>query len=339
MRDFGRLFTRQSPLTLCRQNLITLSLSSPYQVITGKEMQAMPCRPFLPLPFLALLAMGCVTDPSRPVVSWYERTNVLQGPTGSDVVQIDVALLEQPIGDRYLNDELWTLADEQFLPLDRKKVFAENGLRIGQISGITPPGLQAMLTSDRSNPTPRQKQMRATKSTSIELGPVLEQCRFEINKDKNSPSTLVEMKQALCSLEVTPALGEEGRTRLHFVPRLAHGASNGLRGITPESINWLTKQQQRPAESFEQLGWDVSLLPNEYVVIGGRYDRPNTLGHTSFVRPDEVNPVQRLLVIRVTRLQPEPAFANSDQADSLHQSPPLALQAAWTTSRSSESSP
>jgi hypothetical protein len=262
----------------------------------------------------------------------------LQGPTGSDVVQIDIALLEQPIGDRYLNEELWMLADEQFMPLDRKRILVDNGLRVGQISGITPPGLQALLTSERTNPNPRQAQMRAKNTTKVELGPVVEQCRFEINKESGQNSKIVEIKNALCTMEITPTLADGGRTRLRFLPHVGQGNAGGLRGISAQTINWLAKQQQ-PEERYEQLGWDVSLLPNEYIVVGGRYDRPNTIGQVCFIRTEEVNPIQRLLVIRATRVQPESPFASADQVERFQQSPPLALQAAWTISRTSDSAP
>ena len=295
----------------------------------------MPCKPSLFLVLASCVMTGCATNPSRPSQSWYERTSLLQGPTGSDVVQIDMALLEQPVGDRYLNEDLWFLADEQFMPLDRKRTLADNGLRVGQISGITPPGLHALLTSERSNPNPRETQMRAKNTTSVELGPVVEQCHFGINKESAQTTKIIEIKNALCTLELTPSLADDGRVRLRFLPRVGQGSSGGLRGISPQSINWLAKQQ-KPDETFEQLAWDVSLLPNEYIVVGGRYDRPNTLGHACFIRTEEVNPIQRLLVIRVTRLQPESTFDPADQMESVHQSPPLALQAAWTISRADE---
>jgi hypothetical protein len=65
-------------------------------------------------------------------------------------------------------------------------------------------------------------------------------------------------------------------------------------------------------------------------VIGGRLDRPHTLGHECFVRTDEQVPVQRLLVIRTARVTAEnpPATAENGYA-----APPLACQAAYSTAR------
>src|SRR5262245_22923639 len=81
--------------------------------------------------------VGCaVAEPARPT-SWLSRRRPFQGPTGPDVVQMQVALLECPVGDRYLNDDLWALADEQQF-LSCKSLLEENGWRIGQIGGVTP---------------------------------------------------------------------------------------------------------------------------------------------------------------------------------------------------------
>ncbi|MFL5243694.1 MAG: hypothetical protein ACJ8FY_16450 [Gemmataceae bacterium] len=298
----------------------------------------MLCRPALLVLLMLALVAGCAADPAASSLSWYERTSPLQGPTGSDVVQIDIALLDQSLGDRYVNEDLWPLVDEQFVPLDRKRVLTENGFRVGLVSGITPEGLQAMLTSPRSNPNPREKHMRAGNTSSVELGPVLEHCRFAIKQEKDKTAPVFELKQALCTLELSPSLTPDGRTRLRFVPRIVYEGSPGLRGISAESINWLARQQ-RPAENFDALTFDVVVAANEYVVIGGRYDRPGTLGYACFARSEEVNPVQRLLAIRVTRLEPEAVFDSLEQKEALQKTPPLALQAVWTTSHGVEASP
>jgi hypothetical protein len=68
----------------------------------------------------------------------------------------------------------------------------------------------------------------------------------------------------------------------------------------------------------------VTLAPNEYVVVGARFDRPGSLGYQAFVRADESPPVQRLLVIRTSRTAPD---APDDGDDGLERSPPVASQA------------
>src|SRR4051795_2109167 len=105
----------------------------------------------------ALLAAGCV-GPSEAVrsTSWLSPFRPAPAVTGADVVHMDVALVERPVGDRYLNQGLWTVADEQVVALDHKAVLEDNGLRIGQFGGITPAGIDSLLRSERNNPNPRR---------------------------------------------------------------------------------------------------------------------------------------------------------------------------------------
>ena len=127
---------------------------------------------------------------------------------------------------------------------------------------------------------------------------------------------------------VVPSLTREGRVHLRFTTEIRHGQA----AVVPQPAEralWVLQKQQ-PTESFSALGWEVTLAPNEYVVVGGRYDRPGTLGQLFFVRPEESPPRQRLLVIRTARpgagMMPDP-FPTGEDKVSVGRSPPLALQA------------
>src|SRR5437867_3809962 len=85
---------------------------------------------------LNVLLAGCVAGgPGRPS-SWLERRPLLQPATGPDTITLCVALIERPVGDRYLNHDLWTLADEHAVSVERRAVLEENGFRIAQVGGI-----------------------------------------------------------------------------------------------------------------------------------------------------------------------------------------------------------
>src|SRR5262249_27208234 len=152
----------------------------------------------LPGLLIALLA-GC-TSATTHTTSWWERLRPFQGPTGPDVVCMDVALIERPIGDPYLNDELWTSADEQGGALERKAVLDENGLRVGLIGGITPSRLLALLTSEQSSPSPRHIQLRAGNAKKFELGRKLAVCQFHLHQD--SQSLPVTLEQVSCTFQI-----------------------------------------------------------------------------------------------------------------------------------------
>ena len=64
-----------------------------------------------------VIALGCTAGPPIKSTSWLHP---FAAPSGPDVIAMDVSVIERPLGDRYLNDELWSLADEQVIPLERK---------------------------------------------------------------------------------------------------------------------------------------------------------------------------------------------------------------------------
>ena len=60
-----------------------------------------------------------------------------------DTVYLDVALIERPAGDDFLDREVWDSSDEQGVGLEVKPILEENGLRIGQF-GLLPDRLQTL---------------------------------------------------------------------------------------------------------------------------------------------------------------------------------------------------
>ena len=82
---------------------------------------------------------------------------------------------------------------------------------------------------------------------------------------------------------------------LAFVPAIQHGT----RPVWLAPI--VDDEPAAPAETFPALGWEVTVAAGEFVVIGGSFEKPDTLGHTFFVDPAGPKPVQRLLAIRAVR--------------------------------------
>jgi hypothetical protein len=282
---------------------------------------------------LAVLLCGCVSQESIRT-SWLERFHRMQGPTGPNVIQMDVALIEAPLGDSYLDRELWSQADEQVLALEQKNLLEDNGLQIGQVGGITPAGLQALLTSNKSSPDPRRITLRAGQSYDLLLGPMLPICRYRLLQDGESAD--VRLEQAQYVVAVVPTLTADGRTTLRFTPQVRHGEARLQPRPAADLSGWLMRPQQA-TETYAHLSWEVTLAPNEYVVIGGRSDRPATLGHECFLRAEETPPTRRLLVIRTGRTPPsiEPAVVEGpgEQASEEEGIPPLACQASMSTAR------
>jgi hypothetical protein len=282
---------------------------------------------------LVILAAGCASSHSSSI-SWLERFRPFQGPTGPDVVQIDVALLQRPITDTYLRRDLWDLADEQAVPLETKITLEDNGFRVGQIGGLTPAGLQDLLTSKRSCVDPRRLYVRADRPTLLSLGPKMASSRFQIHKDTEAEA--VSLDQAECLLSLVPILARDGTVKLRFTPQIQYG-DKVIQPRPAQDQPGLILQSERSARSFSSLSWEVTMVPNQYAVIGARFDRRDTLGYCCFIRADDPAPVQRVLVVRANRasqLVPDDMQLSLDDPQPI-KTPPLALQAAWSSARGS----
>jgi hypothetical protein len=281
---------------------------------------------------LTALSAGCAAGATRS--AWLPRRPLLQVPEGPDVVVLSVALLERPVGDRYFNGELWDSADEQAAALDRRQALEDNGFRVAQVGGIIPPRLQRLLTSPRSCANPRRLYLHAGHPTTVTLGPAQADCRYVISTD--GQQTPVALERAACTLLITPTLLRDGRTRLRFVPQVQHGETILVPEPTsdPAGIYKWELHEHRPAERYDALSWDVELAPNEWVLVGGRYDRPDSLGHRCFISKDPAAPGQRLLVIRAGRpaavIDTASTASEPGEQAAEEQVPPVALQAACT---------
>jgi hypothetical protein len=242
---------------------------------------------------LVLLLYGCVVPgDTRP-----ESVTAFKppaAPPAADVIGLEVSLLEVPIGDHYANGELWATIDEQVVAPEKRAALDDNGFRVGVIGGVRPSQFDDILHSPRSNPKPQWVQTRVGRPKLVPLSPQRPVCEYRIF-DRDTPGPTTAFDQARCVVQVTPSLAADGGVKLAFVPQVQHGARTVWSapldgdGILP------------PAESYPALGWDMTLAAGEFLLIGTRFERTDTLGRACFVEPDEVKPVQRLLAIRAVR--------------------------------------
>jgi hypothetical protein len=277
---------------------------------------------------IALLAAGCL--PARQGSETSFVAHRFPDNARGDVVRVDVAVIERPAGDYYLNRTLWDLADEQTVDLERKSALNDNGFRVGVIGGLLPADLLALLTSSRSCADPHRLQLRAGNSTPIALGPEHAHCSYTLYA--GARAVPVELKNARCLLQLEPVPIEGGRTTLRFTPVVKHGPAKREPRVVHEAsgeYRWDMEFHQA-AETYASLSWEVTVAPEEYVVVGTRLDREDTPGQLFFVDTESATPTQRLLVIRTGRFLPEESPAEQGPAGAVA---PLALQAGWRSAR------
>src|SRR5262245_36736775 len=120
-------------------------------------------RSFLSLVPCLAAAGGCwwsksTTTPRKP---WYDPFEVFG--SSPDAVVLMTALIDRPGGDPYLTDGVWAAADAP-LPHETAALLAENGLRVGVISGIPPTEFSALITSEKATTARRLNLRRLNES-------------------------------------------------------------------------------------------------------------------------------------------------------------------------------
>lgn len=282
----------------------------------------------LPLALAACLS-GCLTTDGDEKAALVQR---MQQNISSDFALIEIALLERPLGDSYINDAIWGHTDELIGGDEERDARAENGLRVGQLVGLLPRGFQELLLSKRCCTNPKALVFPAERAVPIYLGAVLPTSSYQFVKGKSR--TDVFLDQARYCLTVTARFTSDGKTTLTFTPKVENGAPTLPFRAIPEEFAWEMKVE-RASKKYPELSWQVTLGPNQYCIVGTRPDREGTLGRSAFTEIDDERSVQRLLVIRNCR-----AVKASDAQDRsvdellrLDASPPLALRAAAPTQR------
>jgi hypothetical protein len=278
---------------------------------------------------LVALAMGGVGCGGLDSVSSYSRVQPPPPPQEADQQQyiaVDVAFIECPYGDRFLDEELWQHGDEH-IDLDVQPVLEENGLRVCRIGGQMPARLQALLTSPKSCSRPRRLRADLDKPTSILVGEKLPHLAIQYRDGDKARD--IQLAQAQCLFEIIPIQSEEG-LRLRFQSRLRHGQpllETKVANDPGGSLRW-TMGHKEPIEELPALTWELPIRPDEFIVVGTRLDRTGTFGQACFLSGDKANRKQTVLVLRASGVYGGEPLEPLDEASK--QAPPLAAQASLT---------
>jgi hypothetical protein len=267
---------------------------------------------------------GCFTPDAARTTGLFGGHLPFSGPVGEDVVTLSVAQVERPVGDRTLNRDIWELVNEQVLDSDQRDVLAANGFRVGRVGGSPPPALHDLICSERSCRTkPLGIQLRAGNPHTVVLGAVRAQCQFQLDRDGQKVD--VDLDKALCQLQVVPRLTGDGRVTLRITPFIKHGdlKQKPIPVRTAEGERRWDMQVAQDEETYSWLAWELTVDVNDTVVIGCCPDAATTLGERTFIETEATKSVQRLVVLRVSRLLADPTAKMESSPEGV----PLAIQA------------
>ena len=209
-------------------------------------------------------------------------------------------LLERPVGDQFLDRDLWTAALPAG-PQETRTLLAENGMRAGLLTGRLPQRFQELLDSESDTVDPHGLTFNVRKEAVIPTAGPVDSCKFSLLADLSGKPRPIELKQARCGFLVKPQPTDGGRVRLWCEPQIQHG--DRREGYRPtEDGTLFTKFEEIPLEKYPEFGFEVTLGPDDCLVLGWSADQPNSLGAVLFGVEANNRPRQRVLVIRARQM-------------------------------------
>ncbi|HUR53062.1 MAG TPA: hypothetical protein VMZ71_02945 [Gemmataceae bacterium] len=247
----------------------------------------------------AVVAAGCLDKASRPDAPVRARSF---GPTSppAEGVYIDHVLIEQPVGDPFLNRELWSVGPAA-APPSVTALLAENGLRASVIGGNLPPKFQALVGSEPDTVNARRFVFGSAKEHVVPTAGPTDPCTFDLLTDLAGKRTQVTLRQARSGVMVRPEATADRRIKVWCEPQIQHGERQEYLRPTADATQFVM-QGEVPTERYTGLGFEAALGPNEYLVIGWSADESANLGSAMFGVEAAGRKRQRVLVIRAGQL-------------------------------------
>ncbi|WP_439628477.1 hypothetical protein [Gemmata sp.] len=265
--------------------------------------------------------VGCVhRRPSVPTI-----VKSLTPPRQIDGLVVESVLIEQPLGDTFIDRDLWTEATPVGSP-ETRALLDENGLRVGVISGTGPQRLQTLLGSETDTVSPQLTTFQMRKDTVLPTA-TAGACKYEVRTDLGGKATTVELTQARCGVLVRPQQASDGRVRVWCEPQVQHG--DRQQWLRPnEDGTKFAQHNEVPSEKYAALGVETTLGPDDYLIVGWDAAAADTLGSVLFSADAGGRPRQRVLVIRA-RPATLPTAPDLPPITGAAKRPSVAAQAAW----------
>lgn len=255
---------------------------------------------------LLVMLAGCVSpEPSRTGTPWQS----FKDNPDPERILLDVAIVQRPFGDAFLDDEIWSHADEMIVPPEQRDLLELNGYRAGVIVGSPPEKLVNLLQSSRSRVQRRARSV----GSGILLTQTLRESDDEIDATIRIGKTSEEaiFDRPLFGFDLLPMRKSRSLVHLKLTPRVEAGDKSINYKPVPEESKW-SLEVKRPTRVLSELAIDIPLAADQVLIVGPRLEREGTIGFHSFASSTDEDPAQRLLVVRHLQL---PNAVGTDTAE------------------------
>ncbi|SRR5581483_4495303 len=240
-------------------------------------------------------ATGCLFRGSEA-----RSTGWFHGLTGGDSgLAIRTVLIDRPAGDPYLTRGLWASAGKP-VPHEQATLLAQNGLRVGVLTGLIPGEFEQLITSEQATVSPMHRTLQPNKPKVVPVNGPLDRCSYRVLHDLAADPARVELTGAECGLSVTARPAEGGQVTLLCEPQVQHGEKQAWLKPTTDGTGF-ARRDAKPLETYPTLSFEVTLGPQDYLLVGPTEDPADTLGQALFYSLSEDRARQRVLVIRALR--------------------------------------
>jgi hypothetical protein len=270
----------------------------------------MSYRSVLSLTMLAAV-LGCTLNKQEL------RRDLLSGELGSEGrlllpkrCDLTIRTVKGPQGDPGLGEAVWRAADEAVIADEEaRRALEANGLRLGVITGALPVELDRLINAPPPHQVDAVEVVRGEGDITL--------VRLTPESQEPTETSLLLHRQGRAGGKIYQDLGgfvrisasHEGDqgVSLRIVPELHHGPMQRRFTADPnagpfEPQQFLMRDAQQE-ETLRELSVTVRLEPGQVAVLGGRDDRPSSLGHVLMTEADASRDrlVQKLLLITARR--------------------------------------
>lgn len=214
----------------------------------------------------------------------------------TDRVILDYRLVDQPAGDPFATDGIWEMA-RSFLPHDQEALLAENGLRVGLISGVVDPAFLARVTTERYLIDPRAYATKPGEEKIIPINGPLDRASIRIIRNLSIAPETQQATRVECGLAVTGLPAERNQIQFVCEPAIQFGEKQAWLKPSADRTQFVW-DRSKTKDLFSTLAWQAVLGAGDYLIIGPTAQPGGTLGELFFFASEPARMRQRFLVVR-----------------------------------------
>ncbi len=223
-----------------------------------------------------------------------------------DAMEVVIVFAERPVGDRLLGPALWKeIAQVGSISAEDRLTLEKCGLRAGNAGNSMSPELERLLgintkpfdVLNAGDSQIMQGRKSFLLSGSEELISInrIKSCTMKVPASDETR----EYQDAAGALRMWVHKVQDGWARIEFQPEIHHGAAK----MRPVAANGAWGTSFSPEiDPFASCRFSVNLHEGEMAIVTADGSDPQSLGSCCFVSGDEKAKVQRVLVVRLSKM-------------------------------------